>query len=105
MDDIEALRAKASALRAEADALTRAYRRKTWWRFTLVFFPIPFVLVLLRLDIEAWHYFLFGGAYLLLSALLYVWDSRESDRCDDAAREALRAQTAFELAGMARKKG
>jgi hypothetical protein len=104
MDDVEALRARASALRAKADTLTAAYRRKTWWRFSLVFIPIPFVLVLLRLEIEAWHYFLFGGAYLGGSALLYVWDSRESERCDAAAKEAMRAETKFELAELARAK-
>ena len=53
MDDVEALRRRASALRAEANALTETYRRATWIRFTLVFFPVPFVVVLLRLHIEA----------------------------------------------------
>jgi hypothetical protein len=94
VDDVEALRRRASALRAEADALTETYRRATWIRFTLVFFPVPFVVVLLRLQIEAWHYFVAGGAYLLFSALLYVWDGRESDRCDAAVRAAKDAETA-----------
>jgi hypothetical protein len=98
MDDVEALQRRASALRAEASALSDAYRRTTWWRFTLVFFPVPFVLVLLRLDIEAWHYFLFGGAYLLFSMLLYVWDDRASTRCDRAAAAAMQAEKAFAAA-------
>jgi hypothetical protein len=94
MDDTEALRRKAVALQAEANALTEAYRRATWIRFTLVFFPVPFVVVLLRLQLESWHYFVAGGAYLLFSALLYVWDSRASDRCDAAVRAAKDAETA-----------
>jgi hypothetical protein len=94
MDDIEALRRRASTLRAEADALTNTYRRATWVRFTLVFFPVPFVVVLLRLHIESWMYFIFGGAYLLFSALLYVWDSRASARCDAAERAAEAAERA-----------
>ena len=94
MEDVEVLRQRALALRAEADALTNAYRRATWVRFTLVFFPVPFVVVLLRLQIEAWMYFIFGGAYLLFSALLYVWDSRESDRCGAAERAAEAAEKA-----------
>jgi hypothetical protein len=98
MDDVEALRLKASALRAEADALTGAYRRATWWRFTLVFFPVPFVLVLLRLEIESWTYYIFGGAYLGFSALLYIWDSRASDKCDEADRAAIRARQDYEIA-------
>ena len=99
MDDIEGLRRSAATLRAEADALTHAYRRATWIRFTLVFFPVPFVVVLLRLQIEAWTYFVFGGAYLLFSALLYVWDSRASARCDAAEQAAVASEQA---AGVAR---
>ena len=94
MDDIEARRRRATTLRAEADALTARYRRTTWIRFTLVFFPVPFVVVLLRLQIESWTYFVFGGAYLLFSALLYVWDSRASARCDAAERLAEAAERA-----------
>jgi hypothetical protein len=90
---VEALR-QASVLRAEADALTNAYRRRTWWRFALVFIPVPLVLVLLRLEIEAWHYYLFGAAYLGLSGLLYSIDSRASDRCDVAERAAEAAERA-----------
>jgi len=85
---------QARELRAKADALTDRYRRTTWIRFTLVFFPVPFVVVLLRLQIEAWTYFVFGGAYLLFSALLYVWDSRASARCDAAERLAKAAERA-----------
>ena len=92
MDDTEAQRRRASTLRAEADALANTYRRTTWVRFTLVFFPVPFVVVLLRLQIESWTYFVFGGAYLLFSALLYVWDSRLSARCDAAERAAVQAE-------------
>ena len=94
MDDIEGQRRRASTLRAEADALANSYRRATWLRFTLVFFPVPFVVVLLRLHIESWMYFIFGGAYLGFSALLYVWDSRAAARCDVAARAAEAAERA-----------
>ena len=98
METLEALRQRASTLRAEADALTLAYQRATWVRFTLVFFPVPFVVVLLRLEIESWTYFIFGGAYLGLSALLYVIDSRASDRCAAADRAATAAQEAHSQA-------
>jgi hypothetical protein len=94
MEDIEVLRRKASVLRAEADALTNAYRRATWMRLTAVFFPVPFVVVVLRLQIESWTYFLFGGAYLVFSALLYIWDGRASDRCNAAERAAEAAEKA-----------
>jgi hypothetical protein len=90
--DLQDLQQRAASLRAEADALTTAYRRATWWRFTLVFFPVPFVLVLLRLEIESWMYYAFGGAYLGFSALLYSWDTRASNKCDAAEKAAKAAE-------------
>ena len=90
MDD-EALH-RAAALRAEADALANRYRRATWVRFTLVFFPVPFVVVLLRLQVESWIYALYGGAYVGLSALLYVWDGKARDRCAVAEELAKAAE-------------
>lgn len=98
MDDVAALQRRATALRAEANALAMAYQRTSWLRFFLVFFPIPFVVVLVRLQIESWTYILFGGAYLGFSALLYVWDSRASDRCKAAERSADAAKTTVEQA-------
>src|SRR3954463_14340082 len=98
METSEALRRRALALRAEAHRLTLAYQRATWIRFALVFFPVPFVVVLLRLELEPWHYVVAGGAYIVFSALLYVWDSRASTRCDAAAAEAREAERAFEQA-------
>jgi hypothetical protein len=91
METPEALQQRAKALRAEANALTLAYQRATWFRFALVFIPIPFVLVLVRLEIESWAYFLFGGAYLGLSALLYIIDTRASDAAEQACSELSRA--------------
>ena len=92
------LQQRAEALRAEATARTLAYRRQTWIRFALVFIPVPLVLVLLRLQVEAWHYFLFGGAYIGFSALLYMIDGRASARCDVADKAADEAHRAADAA-------
>lgn len=92
----ETLQQRAKTLRAEADALTLAYQRATWFRFALVFIPIPFVLLLVRLQMESWAYVLFGGGYLGLSALLYIVDTRASERCDAADRAAQQAEQALE---------
>ncbi len=97
-EEIEALRREAQRLAAVADALGEAYRRRTWIRFTAVFFPIPFVVVLLRLQLEAWHYYVAGGAYLLFSMVLFEIDTRLSRKCDEAVRAAGRARQAYELA-------
>jgi hypothetical protein len=97
-EDLEALQRQAATLAAEAEALTETYQRATWVRFTLVFFPVPFVVLLLRLELESWHYYLAGAAYLGFSAFLYSLDSRASDKCDEAVRAAGRARQAYELA-------
>lgn len=87
--DIETLRRKAAAM-------TAAYRRMAWFRFVLVFFPVPFVVVLVRLQLESWHYYLAGAAYLGFSAALFVIDSRAAGKCDRAQKavdDARRAAT------------
>jgi hypothetical protein len=94
MDQIETLQREAQALRQQAEALGESYRRSTWLRFVLVFFPVPFVLLLLRLQVEAWHYYLFGGAYIVFAAALYVWDGRAAQRWEAAERAADEAQRA-----------
>ena len=97
-EKIEALQRQAKALAAEAQALNETYRRTTWIRFVAVFFPVPFVVVLLRLELEPWHYYLAGAAYLGFSAILYVIDTAASDKVDAVTRAAGRARQAYELA-------
>lgn len=87
----------AAQARAKADALARAYERVTWFRFSLVFIPIPFVVVLLRLDLESWHYYIAGAAYLGFSALLYTIDSRASAECDAAEKAAVALEEKLSL--------
>ena len=93
-DDLEALRRQADALQARADAAARGYERSTWLRFVGVFFPIPLVVVLLRLEVDAWMYYVWGALILGLGGLLYVVDTRASGRVDRLAAEATRARAA-----------
>src|SRR5262245_26971406 len=99
--DIEALRLKAAKLAEESAALTLAYDRITWFRFFLVFFPVPMVVLLLRFEMEGWHYIIAGGAYIVFSLILYTIDGRAAARCDEAVRAAGRARQAYELASYA----
>ena len=94
-DDPEALRRKADALQARAQAAALAYERATWLRFVGVFFPIPFVVVLLRLEVEAWTYYVWGALILGIGGLLYVIDTRASGRVDRLEAEAARARQAL----------
>jgi hypothetical protein len=98
IQQIEALHEQAAALAAQAEALNETYRRTTWFRFALVFFPVPFTVLLLRFHLEGWHYIVAGGAYMVFSAVLYAVDDAASRKCDNATRAAGRARQAYELA-------
>jgi len=94
-ETIDELERQAASLGARAEALTEAYNRSTWYRFTAVFFPVPFVVVLLRLQLEYWHYYIAGGAYIVFAAALYAYDGRASDRCAAAHKAAEMARLAL----------
>jgi hypothetical protein len=98
VEDLEALHREAAALRAAADKASRTYDRETWIRFTLVFFPVPFVVVLLRLQIEAWGYYVAGALFLLSAAGLYTLDGAAAARRDRAVQAADDAQKAYDAA-------
>jgi small neutral amino acid transporter SnatA (MarC family) len=92
------LQQRAASLRAQAAERQRAYQRATWVRFVLVFFPIPFVLVLLRLHIDAWAYGVAGGLIILSGGILYVIDGAASAKVDAAVAAAQEAERACEAA-------
>jgi len=81
-------------LSRRATALADAYNRTTWYRFAAVFFPIPFVVVLMRLQLDYWHYYVAGGGYILFAAALYVYDDRAADRVKRAEKAAAEAKQA-----------
>jgi hypothetical protein len=102
VDEVERLQRQASALETTAEALTRAYNRATWIRFLLVFIPVPFVVLLLRLYLDAWGYYAAGGAFIVCGAALFSLDSAASAKCDAATQAAERARKALEEARTAR---
>jgi hypothetical protein len=96
--DLSSLQQRAIALESHAQARTQAYQRATWIRFVGVFFPIPFIVVLLRLEMAAWTYYVWGGLLVLSGAVLYVIDTAASTRVDEAVEAAATARKAFEEA-------
>ncbi len=95
-EDLVALRRQAFRLKAAADMAIRTYDRETWVRFTLVFFPVPLILVLLRLWIEAWGYYVAGALFLASAAGLYALDEAAAARRDRAVQDAEQAQKAYD---------
>jgi hypothetical protein len=102
VDEVERLQHQASALQMTAEALTRAYNRATWIRFLLVFIPVPFAVLVLRLYLDAWGYYVAGGLFIVCGALLFSLDSAASAKCDAASQAAERARKALEDARTAR---
>ncbi len=98
IEDIETLQRQAVALSTKAKTLTLAYERTTWFRFAMVFFPVPFTVLLFRLQLENWHYYLAGAAYIVFSMALYSYDSAKAAKCDDAVHAAEDAKKACEEA-------
>jgi hypothetical protein len=96
--DLSSLQQRAIALESHAEARTKAYQRATWVRFVGVFFPIPFVVVLLRLEMAAWTYYVWGGLLVVGGAVLYMIDTAASTRVDEAVEAAATARKAYEEA-------
>ncbi len=95
-EELAALQRHGADLKAAADKAARTYDRNTWIRFTLVFFPVPFVLVLLRLEIEAWGYYVAGAFFLVSASALYALDGAAAARRDRAVKAADEAQKAYD---------
>ena len=87
------------SLDQRAERLTTLYRRNTWGRFVAVFFPVPLVVLLLRFELEPWHYYVAGAAYLIFSAALFHYDTVQSAKVDAAVKAAEEARN--EAAGAA----
>ena len=98
--DLSGLQQRAIALETHAQARTQAYQRATWIRFVGVFFPIPFIVVLLRLEMAAWTYYVWGALIVLGGAVMYGIDTAASTRVDEAVEAAATARKAYEEAAM-----
>ena len=97
-DDQALLAQKAQDARDRAERVADRYNRTTWYRFVAVFFPVPFIVVLLRLEIESWAYAVAGGLIILSGAILYVIDGRAADAVARAERQAEAAEHALAAA-------
>jgi len=98
IDALERLREQASELAARAAEMTDHYNRTTWIRLVMVYFPIPFVVVMFRLELEAWAYYVAGALIIVSGAVLYTLDSAASAKVDAAAAAAEKARQAYEEA-------
>ncbi len=81
----------------------RAYGRASWIRFAATFIPVPLVVVVFRLYLVAWHYYVLGGAFIVIAMLMYALDSRAATRRDRALAAAKEARSAYRQARLTAK--
>lgn len=96
--DLEELGRRAAALQAAAEAEAQRYDRRTWMRWLGVVFPIPFIVVLTRLYLEAWAYYVAGGALIVSAMVLFELDTAARDRSNAAGQAADAARRDYEAA-------
>ncbi|TAJ85714.1 MAG: hypothetical protein EPO41_25810 [Reyranella sp.] len=96
--DLDGLRREMWTRQRQARVAVRIYNRGSWIRFTLVFIPVPLVVVTFRLYLEAWHYYILGGAFIFFAGLLYVLDDRAATRREAALKAAKAARATYQEA-------
>ncbi|HVE48867.1 MAG TPA: hypothetical protein VNG69_04515 [Casimicrobiaceae bacterium] len=97
-DDLEVLQRRASALKRKAEAATQVYDRSAWVRYAAIWVPIPFIVLLLRLHLEAWGYYVAGALFIAIAAVIYALDFAAVAKRDQAIEAAERAQRDYEEA-------
>jgi hypothetical protein len=102
--DLDTLRRLMWERQKQARAAVRAYNRASWIRFAAVFIPVPLVVVTFRLYLEAWHYYVLGGAFIFLAGLLYTLDDRAAMRREAALKAAKVARTTYREARSAARR-
>lgn len=96
--DIETLKRRVFEAHAEARSAVRAYNRGTWLRFSMTFVPVPLLVLIGRLYFVDWHYYVLGGAFLVMALAMYELDSRAADKRDRAVKAAREARAAYRQA-------
>ena len=94
--DLQALQRNALDLKRKADAATQTYDRTAWIRYAAIWVPIPFVVLLLRLHLEAWHYYIAGALFIAVGAMIYAMDLAAVAKRDKAIQMAEHAQEVYE---------
>lgn len=101
--DLEALQRHVSDLARKADEATQTYDSTAWIRYAAIFVPVPFLLLLVRLHIQAWHYYVAGAMFVTVALVMYAMDLAFVAKRDKAIRAVQQAQEAYEAARMSQR--
>jgi len=102
-EDLERLQRNVLDLAGKADAATQTYDRTAWIRYAAIFVPIPFLVVLFRLQLLAWHYYVVGALFLVFAVAIYVMDLVAVAKRDKAIEAVQRAQEEYEAARISQR--
>ena len=103
VEDLETLQRHVSDLTRKADAATQTYDRTAWIRYGAIWVPIPFVVLLFRLHMQVWHYYVAGALFLAVALVMYAMDLAAVAKRDKAIQAVQRAQEAYEVARMSQR--
>jgi hypothetical protein len=101
--DLDALQRHAADLTRAAQTATHKYERKAWIHYTAFFLPIPFLVLLFRLHMQAWHYCVAWGLFLGGGVVIYAVDFVAAEKRDRAIQASDRAREAYEIARVSAK--
>lgn len=101
VEDLGTLQRRVTDLVRIADAATQTYDRTAWIRYGAIWVPIPFAVLLFRLDLQVWHYYLAGALFLVVALAMYAMDLVAVEKRDRAIQAVQRAQEACEVARFA----
>ena len=103
VEDLETLQRHVMDSTREADAATLAYDRIAWIRYGAIWIPIPFLLLLFKLQLQVWHYYVAGALFLIVALVMYTMDLAAVAKRDRAILAVQRAQQAYEVARMTQR--
>jgi len=89
------LKLEAEAAHEEWQAAIRRYDRRSWPKLAVVFFLAPTFVVIFRLQLEAWGYYLAGTLFAVSALLMVVLDKAAMAERDRASRKAEAARHAY----------
>ena len=98
VEDLETLERRLSYLTREADAATRIGDRAAWIGYAAIFIAIPFVVVLFRLHMQAWHYYVAGALFVAGALVTHAMELAAMAKRDKAIQALQGAQEAYEVA-------
>jgi hypothetical protein len=97
-DAPQMLQLRLAQLSLEAEAATRIHDRTVWIGYAGIFYLLPFLVLLFRFHMQAWHYYLAGALFLAGIVGFLALELAAMARRDRAIEAARRAQEEFEAA-------